>query len=225
MPTASNASEQLKQARKDQVQSGDHPAVEARARKIKEDQAAEFHGPTTAMLDALQPFNIEGGEGRVHQMKARHAKQAAQEALKEAGQHLLNVADIRPVIKKHPWLALGGSAALGFAAAVALAPSEGKRAARRLRTLERALGAESSGVRAGRASRGTTGHLIRLGWRFAQPALLSLVTGAISGAATGAASGSEAGAESGSQAAGFGPEGPAGPGGGGLGEAPISDVT
>src|SRR5687768_5119479 len=151
MATASTAADKLRQARKDQVSSGDHPAAEAEVRKIKEDQQAEFHGPTTAMLDAMQPFNIEGGEGKVHQMRARHAKLAAQEALKEAGQHLLNVADIRPVIRQHPLLALGGSAALGFAAAVLLAPTERKRAAARLRTLERALEAEVRN--GGRASR------------------------------------------------------------------------
>lgn len=216
MATASNAADQLREARKAQISSGDHPAAEAEAEKIQEDQDAEFHGPTTAMLDALQPFNIEGGEGQVHQMKARQARMAAREALKDAKRHLVKAADVRPVIRQHPWLAVGGSAALGFAAAMALIPSDRKRAAARLRTLERSLVAEMDGRPGGGRSRsGTTNRLIRLGWRFAQPTLLSLVTGALSGAASGAATGAEAGES-----------GRAGGGLDGMGdEPPMTDVT
>ena len=113
MPAASEAAEKLKDARKAEVQTGSHPAAEAERRKVKEEQEAEFHTPATAMLDSLQPFNVEGGEGLIHQMKARQARTAAQEAVKDAGRHLLNVADPRPLIRDHPWMAIGGSAA-GF---------------------------------------------------------------------------------------------------------------
>lgn len=200
MATASEAADKLREARKAEADTAQHPAAEARARKIQEEQKAEFHGPTTAMLDAMQPFNIEGGEGQVHDMAARQAKVAAQQALKDAGRHLMNITDIRPLIRQHPWIALGGAAAVGFAAAALLVPSEKQRAAARLRALERALDAETrvGGRRVGGATSGS--RLLRLGWRIARPTLLSLVTGAITGAATGAAVGSEAGAQSGQEA-------------------------
>jgi ElaB/YqjD/DUF883 family membrane-anchored ribosome-binding protein len=218
MPAASEAAEKLKDARKAEVQTGSHPAAEAERRKVKEEQEAEFHTPATAMLDSLQPFNVEGGEGLIHQMKARQARTAASEAVKDAGRHLLNVADPRPLIREHPWMAIGGSAALGFVAAMMLVPTEKSRAASRLRALERALEAESrKGERVSKTGSGNLGRILRLGVRLVQPMVLSLLTGAISGAATGAATGSEAGAESGNQAAGRGPEPGMDP--------PIPDVT
>ncbi len=104
-------------------------------------------------------------------------------------------------------MAIGGSAALGFVAAMMLVPTEKSRAASRLRALERALEAESrKGERVSKTGSGNLGRILRLGVRLVQPMVLSLLTGAISGAATGAATGSEAGAESGNQAAGPGPE-------------------
>ena len=223
MATASTASEKLREARKQEIESGEHPAAEARVEQIQEEQKAEFHGPTAAVLDAMQPFNIEGGEGKVHQMQARQAKLAAEQALKEAGRHLLNIGDVRPLIRQHAWLALGGSAALGFVAARMLIPSEKQKAAARLRALERALQDESAmGSRTFARRSGSSNRLLRMGWRLARPTLLSMLTGALSGAATGAASGSEAGADSGHRAgAQAGGDGPAGGGDG----APMPDVT
>lgn len=200
MSTASNAADELKKARQDEARTGGHPAAEARAQKIEEEQKAEFHGPATAVLDALQPFNVEGGEGEVHQMVARHAKTAAVQAVKDAGRHLLGAADIRPLVQKHPWLALGGAAAVGFAAAAMLVPSEKQRAASRLRALEQALDAEARGNRSASSSKSGS-QLLRTVWRLVRPTLLSVVTSAITGAATGAASGAEAGADSGEETA------------------------
>ena len=155
----------------------------------QEDQEADAQSPATAVLEAAQPFQVEGGEGKVHQMQARHAKFALQEAVLDARHHLLKAADVRPVLRKYPYVAVGGSLAAGFVAAAVLVPSKKQRAASRLRALERAVRAEAA---AGKKSLGKGGgasptkRVLGLVWRFARPTLLSMVTGAISGAAGGA---------------------------------------
>ena len=193
MASASEAPEKLREARESEA-AGGMRSEEARAELelAKEEQAAEFHGPAAAMLDSLQPFNIEGGEGQVHQMQARHAKVAAKQALSDAGRHLLNAADVRTLVKDRPWLAMGGAAAVGFAAAALLVPSQNQRAASRLRALERAL--EDEAAHSGRAfaKGGGSYRLARLGWRLVRPMVLSMIIGALSGASTGAVTGTAA---------------------------------
>ena len=199
---ASESADKLKEAR-ERAATGREPLPgKASLEQVEEEQQAEFHGPTTAMLDSMQPFNIEGGEGMVHHMQARHAKAAMGQAFREAGQHLLGVADVRPLIRQHPWAAIGGAAALGFVAAALVVPSEKQRAASRLRALERALQDEAAmGARDFRSKAKSGSRLLRLGWRLARPTLLSMVSGALTGAATGAATGADAGADSGQEAA------------------------
>ena len=176
------------------VPGGKSPEQEAdeqqQVEKEQEDQEADVKTPATAVLEAAQPFEVEGGEGKVHQMQARHAKLAMGEALRDAKRHVANAADVRPVLRKHPYLTVGGSLAIGFVAAAALVPSKKQRAAARLRALERAVRAEAAvGDRASavKPAPSKAKKVIGLAWRFARPTLLSMATGAISGAAGGAA--------------------------------------
>ena len=159
----------------------------------QEDQEADVKTPTTAVLEAAQPFQVEGGEGKVHQMQARHAKLALREATLEARRHLLNAADVRPILRKYPYAAVGGSLAIGFVAAAVLVPSRKQRAAARLRVLERAVRAEAAAagkkVGGGGGSPGWGRRGLSIAWRFARPTLLSMATGAIGGAAGGGGGG------------------------------------
>ena len=159
-----------------------------RVEQEQENQEAEAKTPATAVLEAAQPFQVEGGEGKVHQMQARHARLALGEAINDAKGHLINAADVRPILRQYPYLAVGSSLAAGFVAAAVLVPSRKQRAASRLRALERAVRAEAaaSGKRVAKPSSGGAARKgLGLAWRLARPTLLSLVTGAISGAATG----------------------------------------
>ena len=200
MPTASDAAKQLKKARQAETDHAGHPAAEAHTRQLREQQEAEFHGPTTAMLDAMQPFNIEGGEGQVHQMAARHAQVAIKQALEDAGKHLLKAGDIRPLVRKHPWWFVGGAVALGAAAAGAVAVAarhkdrplrEGRRA--RDWALKQAMEAELPPRRPG-GKRRTLGRVLQVGWRLTRPAVFAILSGAIAQATSRAGSASVDGA-------------------------------
>ena len=154
----------------------------------QEDQEADAKSPTTAVLEAAQPFQVEGGEGKVHQMQARHAKLAMGEAVADAKRHLADAADVRPILRKYPYVAVGGALAAGFVAAAVLVPSKKQRAAARLRVLERAVRTEqaAAGKKFAAPSTGKGKRALGLLWRFARPTLLSMATGAIGGAAGGA---------------------------------------
>jgi hypothetical protein len=146
--------------------------------------------PAMAVLDTAQPLQVEGGEGRIHEMTARHARLAMREALVEAKGNLVKAADVRPVIKAYPWASLGAAAGVGFLTAVAAVPSKKSRAASRLRAIERALAAEGAmgTAKVGGRKKATAGsRLFRLAWRFAKPAVISAITSAATGAASGAA--------------------------------------
>ena len=196
MPTASNAAKELKKAREAETDRSGHPAAEARTRQLREQQQAEFHGPTTAMLDAMQPFNIEGGEGQVHQMAARHAKVALKQALEDAGKHLLKAGDIRPLVRRHPWWFVGGAVALGAAAAGAVAVAARqkdpppRREVRRARdwALKQAMEAELPPRRPG-GKRRKLGRVLQVGWRLTRPAVFAVLSGAIAQATSKASPG------------------------------------
>lgn len=193
MPTASEAAKQLKKAREAETDRAGHPAAEARTRQLREQQEAEFHGPTTAMLDAMQPFNIEGGEGQVHQMSARHARIAFTQALEDAGGHLLKAGDIRPLIRRHPWWFVGGGVALGVAAASAVAFGRRKRKSPRRSPAgkwawEQAMQAQLP-PRRPKGKHRTVGRVLQVGWRLARPAVFAVLSGAIAQATSKASAG------------------------------------
>lgn len=191
MSTASQAAKELSEARKVGAERAGSPVAEARMRQLRDRQEAEFHGPTTAMLDAMQPFNIEGGEGQVHQMAARHARVAIKQALEDAGGHLLKAGDLRPLVRKHPWWFAGGAVALGVVAAgaVAVARSRGDKPSRRAGdwAWEQAMQAEVPPRRPG-AKRRTVRRVLQVGWRLTRPAVFALISGAVAQATSKASS-------------------------------------
>ena len=174
---------------------GDKAEEQQQVEEEQEEQEADVKTPATAVLEAAQPFQVEGGEGRVHQMQARHAQAAMGEAVADIKRHLARVADVRPVLRRYPYAAVGASVGVGFVAAALLIPSRQQRAAARLRALERAVRAEAKvGGKAGGAASATTPtrKALSLAWRFAKPTLLSMITGSLSGMASGSAGGAAA---------------------------------
>ena len=144
--------------------------------------------PAAAVLDTAAPVDPEAGEGRVHEMTARHARLAMADALADCRRHLARAADPRPIVRQHPWTSVGIAAGVGFVAAALAVPSEKQRAASRLRAIERALSAEgrASGVPLAKKP-GWGRRLFRLAWRYGKPTIVSALTSAATGAAAGAA--------------------------------------
>ncbi len=149
----------------------------------------EPQSPAMAVLDTVQPLQVEGGEGKIHEMQARHARVAMTQAIAEAKQHLAAAADPRPVVKRYPMAAVGGAAVVGFLGTYLAIPSDKQKAADRLLAIEKALRAESAwggrGQAGGSPSLGK--RIVNIGLRYAKPTLLSFVTSALTGAAGGAA--------------------------------------
>lgn len=142
-----------------------------------------------AVLDSAQPLQVEGGEGKIHEMSGRHARLAMQQALLEARRHLRAAADPRPLVRQYPLPAIGVAAAVGLIGALALVPSEKQRVAGRLRAIERALRVESAAGGRGVSGSSSMGkRLFHMGMQYAKPALISMVTSALTGVATQAAS-------------------------------------
>ena len=131
------------------------------------------------------------GEGRLHAMAAEQAALAMRQSLADAVFHAKRAADLRPIIRKRPLTSLSVAAGVGLAGALIAVPSERKRAASRMRALERAILAErAAGDRPLKAK--ATGGFVRqrvvpLALRYARPALISFLTSAATGAASGAA--------------------------------------
>lgn len=145
--------------------------------------------PAMAVLETVQPLQVEGGEGKIHEMEARHARVAIKQAIAEAKHHLAAAVDPRPIVRQYPLAAVGGAAVVGFVGTFLALPSEQQKAAGRLRAIERALRAEAAwGGRGPAGSEAGLGKkLLNMGLRYAKPTLVSFVTSALTGAAGGAA--------------------------------------
>ena len=152
--------------------------------------------PAMAVLDAAQPLNVEGGEGKIHEMVDRHASLAIKQAMVVAQRHALAAADPRPLVRKYPAATIGGAAAVGLIGALLAVPSEKQRAANRLHAIERALRDEAAydGPKAAASTPSIGKRLFQIGMRYAKPTLISMATSALTGAISG---GSTAAATSG----------------------------
>lgn len=140
-----------------------------------------------AVLDTAQPLQVEGGEGKIHAMAARHARLAMKQALVQAKRHAVTGADPRPFVRRYPLATLGGAAAVGLATALVAVPSEKQRASRRLRAIERALRDEAAyeGRPTPSGESFTKKRLFRYVMRYAKPTLISFLTSALTGALSG----------------------------------------
>jgi len=78
-------------------------------------------------------------EAEFLRQEADRARQALMRSWSDAKAHLLHGADPRAWTGEHPWMALGGAAVAGFAAAAVLVPSKEEQALKKLAALERAL--------------------------------------------------------------------------------------
>ena len=110
------------------------------------------------------------------------------------------IADPTPWIKRYPYRAAGGAAAVSLVAAYLATPSRAKKLARRLATIERIMDAEAKAngidpkrLKAGKKPRPYWQRLlIGLVVRQVKPVLLSTITGLLSGALAGQATGDDA---------------------------------
>jgi hypothetical protein len=75
-------------------------------------------------------------------LQAEKAKAEITESLQRAKAALKNNADPRELTRRHPWLAIGSAAVVGFAAAVAAIPSKEEQELRRLERIRRAMNPE-----------------------------------------------------------------------------------
>lgn len=154
--------------------------------------------PLMAVLDSAQPLQVEGGEGKIHAMAARHATLAMRQALVEAKRHALTAADPRPFVRRHPLPTVGGAAAVGLFAALVAVPSEKQRAAQRLRAIERALRDEAAydGQTTVGGGASLSKRAFRYALQYAKPTLVSFLTSAITGAVSGGTTASNVGEKS-----------------------------
>jgi ElaB/YqjD/DUF883 family membrane-anchored ribosome-binding protein len=103
------------------------------------DSSKRTSGKTSTTLPGNRPGSLQAMTDSAYLAEeGRAARAAMSKALANLKHHAAGIADVRPIVKKHPWLTLATAATAGFVA-VSTLPTKEEKALKKLAELHRLL--------------------------------------------------------------------------------------